>query len=171
MSLWWAMALTMRQYWQGQPGLEADLAMAKSLCIAAKNHAQAGRPWLGATRLVPFVESNAADWLANGLKGRLTTLRADIASVSDFATHLSEKLQFLLDATLGFISIAQNDVMKVMTIASVAGIPPVLVAGIYGMNFKAIPELEWSYGYAYAWALILLTTLVPIGIFWWRKWI
>ena len=61
--------------------------------------------------------------------------------------------------------------MKVMTIASVAGIPPVLVAGIYGMNFKNMPELDWHYGYPMAWGLILLTTLIPLGIFWWRKWI
>lgn len=125
---------------------------------------------LGAARLVPFIDVNAAKWLAAGLKNRLRTLRRDIASVSDFDNHLSDKLQFLLDATLGFINIAQNDVMKVMTITSVAGIPPVLVAGIYGMNFKSMPELEWAWGYHYAWGLIILTTLIPLAIFRWRKW-
>ena len=80
-------------------------------------------------------------------------------------------MQFLLDATLGFINIAQNDVMKVMTIASVAGIPPVLIAGIYGMNFKNIPELDWAWGYEFGWAMIILTTLIPLAIFRWRKWI
>ncbi|MSO99561.1 MAG: magnesium transporter [Acetobacteraceae bacterium] len=125
---------------------------------------------LGATRLVPFIEANAADWLADGLKSRLRTLRRDIGSISDFDNHLSDKLQFLLDATLGFINIAQNDVMKVMTITSVVGIPPVLVAGIYGMNFKAMPELEWAWGYPSAWFLIILTSLIPLAIFRWRKW-
>ena len=105
------------------------------------------------------------------LRLRLTTLRRDIASVSDFDTHLNDKLQFLLDATLGFINIAQNNVMKVMAIASVVGIPPVLVAGVYGMNFKNIPELDWAYGYAWGWGLIILTTLIPLAIFRWRKWI
>lgn len=126
---------------------------------------------LGAARLLPFIETNTEDWLPEGLRPRLTTLREDIASLSDFDTHLSDKLQFLLDATLGFINIAQNDVMKVMTIASVVGIPPVLVAGVYGMNFKNMPEYGWSWGYQFGWAMILLTTLIPLAIFRWRKWI
>ena len=99
------------------------------------------------------------------------TLRDDIVSINDFENHLTDKLQFLLDATLGFINIAQNDVMKVMTIASVVGIPPVLVAGIYGMNFKNMPEYDWAWGYQFGWALIILTTLIPLGLFRWRKWI
>jgi magnesium transporter len=126
---------------------------------------------VGAARIVPYVEAMTKDWLSKELKARLRTLRLDIASVSDFDTHLNDKLQFLLDATLGFINIAQNNVMKVMTITSVAGIPPVLIAGIYGMNFKTMPELEWQWGYAYALILIVLTTLIPLLIFRWRKWI
>ncbi len=126
---------------------------------------------VGAARIVPYVEAMTRDWLPKDLRARLKTLRSDIASVSDFDTHLNDKLQFLLDATLGFINIAQNNVMKVMTITSVAGIPPVLVAGIYGMNFKAMPELEWQWGYAYALAMVLITTIIPLAIFRWRKWI
>jgi magnesium transporter len=126
---------------------------------------------VGAARIVPYVEAMAADWLPHGLLPRLVTLRQDIASVSDFDTHLNDKLQFLLDATLGFINIAQNNVMKVTAIASVVGIPPVLIAGIYGMNFKNMPEYDWAWGYAWGWGLIILTTLIPLGVFRWRKWI
>jgi magnesium transporter len=126
---------------------------------------------LGAARLLPFIEANTQDWLPTELKPMLQTLRDDIVSVSDFDNHLTDKLQFLLDATLGFINIAQNDVMKVMTIASVVGIPPVLVAGIYGMNFKNMPEYDWSWGYQFGWAMIILTALIPLAIFRWRKWI
>ena len=61
--------------------------------------------------------------------------------------------------------------MKVMTIASVVGIPPVLVAGIYGMNFKFIPEYDWQWGYAFGLALIAVTTIIPLLIFRWRNWI
>jgi magnesium transporter len=126
---------------------------------------------VGAARIVPYVAAMSEEWLPKGLKPRLATLRRDIASVSDFDTHLNDKLQFLLDATLGFINIAQNNVMKVMTIASVVGIPPVLIVGVYGMNFKNIPELDWVYGYAWGWGLIILTTIIPLAVFRWRKWI
>jgi magnesium transporter len=123
------------------------------------------------SRVPPFLQSTAADWLPKDLEPRLATLRQDVTSISDFGTHLTDKQQFLLDATLGFINIAQNDVMKVMAIASVVGIPPVLVVGVYGMNFKFMPELEWAWGYAYAWAVIILSTLIPMAMFRWRKWI
>jgi magnesium transporter len=126
---------------------------------------------IGAARIVPYVSAMSAEWLPKGLKPRLTTLRRDIASVSDFDTHLNDKLQFLLDATLGFINIAQNNVMKVMAIASVVGIPPVLIAGVYGMNFKSIPELDWAYGDSWGWGLIIFTTMIPLAAFRWRKWI
>jgi len=79
-------------------------------------------------------------------------------------------VQFLLDAVLGFINIDQNNVVKILTIVSVVGVPPVLIAGVYGMNFKAIPELEWKYGYAYALVLMLVTTLAPLIWFRWKKW-
>lgn len=126
---------------------------------------------VGAARIVPYVLSTAVDWLPQDLKPRLDTLRQDIASLNDYDTHLNDKVQFLLDATLGFINIAQNNVMKVLTVASVVGIPPVLVAGIFGMNFKNMPELNWSWGYAYGLALIVVTGLVPLAVFRWRNWI
>jgi magnesium transporter len=126
---------------------------------------------LGAARILPFVEANAEDWLPPDLRHRITSLSHDIESITDFDRSLADKLQFLLDATLGFINIAQNDVMKVLTITSVVGIPPVLIAGVYGMNFKNIPEYDWEFGYAFGWGLIIITALIPLAIFWWRKWI
>ena len=126
---------------------------------------------VSAGRIVPYIESVAADWLPKPLLPRFKALRDDIASLNDFDTHLNDKLQFLLDATLGFINIAQNNVMKVLTVASVVGIPPVLVAGIYGMNFKSMPEYDWSWGYAYGLALLVVTAIVPLAVFRWRNWI
>ena len=61
--------------------------------------------------------------------------------------------------------------MKVLTVVSVAGIPPVLIAGIYGMNFKIMPELDWAWGYPYSLALIALSTLDPADLFRWRGWL
>jgi magnesium transporter len=126
---------------------------------------------VSAGRIVPYIEAVAADWLPNELRPRFRTLRRDIDSLNDFDTHLNDKLQFLLDATLGFINIAQNNVMKVLTVASVVGIPPVLIAGIYGMNFKSIPEYDWEWGYAYGLAVILISGIVPLALFKWRNWI
>jgi magnesium transporter len=126
---------------------------------------------VSAGRIVPYVEAVAADWLPKDLRPRFRTLRRDIDSLNDFDTHLNDKLQFLLDATLGFINIAQNNVMKVLTVASVVGIPPVLIAGIYGMNFKSIPEYDWVWGYAYGLGIILVSAIVPLALFKWRNWI
>jgi magnesium transporter len=126
---------------------------------------------VAASRLVPYVQTMAKDWLPADLTPRFTALTQDIASLNDFESHLNNKLQFLLDATLGFINIAQNNVMKVLTVASVVGIPPVLIAGIYGMNFKSMPEYDWSWGYAYGLGVILLSALITLGWFKWRDWI
>ncbi len=80
-------------------------------------------------------------------------------------------MQFLLDATLGFISIEQNNGIKVLTVVSVVGVPPTLVASIYGMNFKWIPELQWEYGYFYGLGVIVLSAIVPLIWFKKRGWI
>jgi magnesium transporter len=122
-------------------------------------------------RIIPYVARSGIDWLPADIQARFRVMTLDVHSLTDFDTHLNEKLQFLLDATLGFINIAQNNVMKVMTIASVAGIPPVLVAGIYGMNFKNMPELNWAWGYPYGLALIFVSTLIPLAWFRLRNWI
>ncbi len=126
---------------------------------------------VSAGRIVPYVQTMAKDWLAADLAPRFTALTQDIASLNDFEGHLNGKLQFLLDATLGFINVAQNNVMKVLTVASVVGIPPVLIAGIYGMNFKSMPEYDWPWGYAYGLTVIVISALVPLAWFKLRDWI
>ena len=97
-------------------------------------------------------------------------MRQDVTSLDDYEVHLSDKVQFLLDAMVGLIGIAQNDVFKILTIVSIVGIPPTLVASMYGMNFKIMPELTWTYGYPYALALIVLSALLPLAWFKWRGW-
>jgi magnesium transporter len=125
---------------------------------------------LAVGRIVPFVGQNA-DWLAIELQPRLATLRQDIASLSDYDLHLANKVQFLLDATLGFINIAQNNIIKVLTVVSVVGIPPTLVASVYGMNFKDMPELGWSWGYPYGLLVILASAILPLVVFRLRGWL
>jgi magnesium transporter len=125
---------------------------------------------LGLQRIIGFILKMAADWLLPDEKTRLNTAQQDIVSLVDFEAHLSGKTQFLLDAILGFINTEQNEIFRVLTIASVVGIPPTLIAGMYGMNFHDMPELGWRWGYPYGLALIALSTLLPILWFKRRGW-
>jgi magnesium transporter len=122
-------------------------------------------------RMAKFTIDRARDWLAQDMAARLQSVSSDIASLVQFSEGLVNRVQLLQDAATGIINIDQNDVMKVLTIASVVGIPPVLMVGIYGMNFKNMPELDWSWGYEYALALILVTALLPLLWFKWKDWI
>ena len=118
---------------------------------------------VGAGRIVPYVR-DCGRLAAEGPEAAAATRCAsDIASLNDFDTHLNDKLQFLLDATLGFINIAQNNVMKVLTVASVVGIPPVLVAGIYGMNFKSCRNTTGPGAMPTGLGLIIVTRPDPAG--------
>jgi magnesium transporter len=122
-------------------------------------------------RMAKFTVDRARDWLAADITARLQAVSSDIASLVQFSEGLVSRVQLLQDAATGIINIDQNDVMKVLTIASVVGIPPVLVVGVYGMNFKNMPELSWTYGYEYGLALIVITALLPLLWFKWKDWI
>ena len=82
--------------------------------------------------------------------------------MSEFQQQLNDRLQFMLDAVLGFINNDQNDIIKVLTIVSVVTVPPMILAGIWGMNFKSIPEYDWPHGYAFALSMIVLSMLIPL---------
>jgi magnesium transporter len=125
---------------------------------------------LGFGRIAAFVCETGGTLVGPDERPRLLAIRADISSLNDYQQHLSGKVQFLLDATLGFISIEQNDVVKALTIVSVVGVPPVLVAGVYGMNFAHMPELQWAFGYPFALVLMLITGILPLAWFKWRGW-
>ena len=125
---------------------------------------------LGVGRLAPFAGEAAKDWLDPGCRVRLKGVRTDVRSLADYESHLDGKNQFLLDAVLGFINTEQNDLFKILTIVSVVGVPPTLVASIYGMNFIAMPELHWPFGYAYALGMIVLSAVLPMVWFKWKGW-
>jgi magnesium transporter len=125
---------------------------------------------LGLQRIVPFVVTGELDWISHEKQVRLRTAQADLLSLADYETHLFGKVQFLLDAVLGFINTKQNDIFQVLTVVSVVGIPPTLVASIYGMNFRYMPELSWAWGYQYGLLMIVLSTILPIVWFKWRGW-
>ena len=119
---------------------------------------------LGLQRLVLFVQ-HTGELNAGNQDERLATLAADLRSLTEFDGQVAEKVQFLLDATLGLINVEQNNGIRILTVVSLIGIPPTLIASIYGMNFKDIPELSWSFGYWYALGLMLLSVLVPLAWF------
>ena len=125
---------------------------------------------LGLQRILPYAIDKGKDWISAQVVERLRTAGQDLQSLADFEVHLSNKVQFLLDAVLGFINTEQNDIFKVLTIVSVVGIPPTLIASMYGMNFRFMPELSWTYGYAWGLGLILLSIILPVAWFKWRGW-
>jgi magnesium transporter len=97
---------------------------------------------------------------------RVKMLSRDVSSLAGHAESLSQKITFLLDATLGMINIEQNAIIKIVSVAAVVFLPPTLVASVYGMNFTHMPELEWVYGYPIAIGVMLLAAILP---FWWFK--
>ena len=126
---------------------------------------------LSVGRIVPFVLEVRQGDTPEPIAARLKAVRQDIASLNDYEAHLANKVQFLLDAVLGFINISQNDIFKFLTVWSIVGIPPTLMAGIWGMNFKVMPELNWAWGYPFAWALIVVSALIPLAWFKWKGWV
>ncbi|PZU35645.1 MAG: magnesium and cobalt transport protein CorA, partial [Acidovorax sp.] len=95
----------------------------------------------------------------------------DIESLDSHTAFLFDKINFLMDATVGFININQNKIIKIFSVASVALLPPTLIASVYGMNFKFMPELDWQYGYPYVLALMVASALGPMLYFRKRGWL
>jgi magnesium transporter len=125
---------------------------------------------LGVERGLAHLCESAPKWIDQEHVQRLLVVRRDLHALADFDQQMDDKLQFLLDATLGFINNDQNDLIKFLTIASVVTIPPMILAAIWGMNFKSIPEYAWAYGYVFAWAMLVLSMIVPLAWFRWKKW-
>ena len=104
-------------------------------------------------------------------RAQLKGMQRDVQSLSDHATYLSNKINFLLDAMLGVVSLEQNNIIKIFSVAAVVFMPPTLIASIYGMNFKPMPELEWDFGYPLALVLMIVAAVLPYVFFKWKKWL
>ena len=94
-------------------------------------------------------------------KAHVESLQGDIRGLLDHSNFLSDNLTFLLDASLGLINLEQNTVMKIFSVFAVVLMPPTLIAGVYGMNFEHMPELEWLLGYPFALGLIFASAIIP----------
>jgi magnesium transporter len=124
-------------------------------------------------RLLLFLanEADSMKW-PKDTRSQLQSMQRDVISLSDHATYLSNKITFLLDALLGIVSIQQNDIIKIFSIAAVVLMPPTLVASIYGMNFHHnMIELDWQLGYPFALLLMVLAAAGPLLFFKWKKWL
>ncbi|MDH0864077.1 magnesium/cobalt transporter CorA [Mitsuaria sp. GD03876] len=95
----------------------------------------------------------------------------DIDSLDSHTAFLFDKINFLMDATVGFININQNKIIKIFSVASVALLPPTLIASVYGMNFEAMPELHWKYGYFFAIGLMVASVAAPFIYFRRKGWL
>ncbi len=122
-------------------------------------------------RLITFFGQTVPVELNSEMHVKLTMFAKDIKSLRNYALFLSNKVNFLLDATLGMVNIEQNNIIKIFSIAAVILLPPTLVASIYGMNFHHMPELAWDFGYPYAIGLMLFSAWLPYLYFKKKKWL
>ncbi|WDZ77376.1 magnesium transporter CorA family protein [Ensifer adhaerens] len=99
------------------------------------------------------------------------SISRDIQSLSEHASFISGNITFLLDASLGLINVEQNAIIKIFSIASVVLLPPTLVASVYGMNFRVMPELDWHFGYPWALAAMVISAVIPFFFFRWKGWL
>ncbi len=102
---------------------------------------------------------------------RLDTLARDIRSLADYASFVSGKIGFLLDAVLGLVNIEQNNIVKIFSVMALVFMPPTLIASIYGMNFRHMPELDWPLAYPLALLLMVLSAILPYRYFRRRGWL
>jgi magnesium transporter len=123
-------------------------------------------------RLVGFLNLGIAQYgIDQELRSQVETLRDDVHSLIDHADFLSQKITFLLDATLGMITMEQNAIVKIFSIVAVVFLPPTLIASVYGMNFQYLPELDWRLGYPLALSLMVLSAAVSYWYFKRRGWL
>ncbi len=108
---------------------------------------------------------------ARDLRQELKVLQRDAAALSDHAAFLNNKIQFLLDATLGLINLEQNQIIKIFSVAAVVFLPPTLVASIYGMNFRLMPELDLPFGYPMALGIMIASAILPYLFFKRKGWL
>jgi len=123
-------------------------------------------------RVVAFLSAvvEGVKW-SKDMREQLKTMQRDVSSLTDHASYLSSKITFVLDAMLGVVNLEQNNIIKLFSVMAVVLMPPTLIASIYGMNFKSMPELEWAHGYPFALVLMVIAAIVPYWIFKWKKWL
>ncbi len=126
---------------------------------------------VGLSRVVRFARELDHIQADKASADRLRLVARDVDVLSEHVGFLSNKITFLLDATLGMINIEQNAIIKIFSVVAVVFLPPTLIASIYGMNFTVMPELGWTLGYPFALIAMVISMLVPYLFFKRRGWI
>jgi len=150
-------------------GSQRDRDLRQSLMHAGDLGRRLGRlhnTLLGLMRIVTWMHESPPAWFGPDAPRRITLIHKDLSSLNEFDQQLGDRIDFLLNGVLGLISTNQNDVMKVMAVASVVGIPPTVLVGLWGMNFAFMPELAWKPGYFVALGLVGLSIVLPL---WWFR--
>jgi magnesium transporter len=126
----------------------------------------------GLSRLMVYVEaSHRALKPKSKSSERIKSIERDAKSLTEHLEFLQSKITFLLDTIVGLVSVEQNAIIKIFSVAAVGFMPPTLVASIYGMNFKFMPELEWFAGYPFAVLLMILSAILPLAFFRYKGWL
>ncbi|MGB8623653.1 MAG: magnesium/cobalt transporter CorA [Paracoccaceae bacterium] len=156
-----------------KPGQGSDLArVLERIGLAEDANAKIRASLASFDRLASFLmQMSETGKSVRNRRERLKTLSRDLRSLSDYATGQSQKITFLLDATLGMINIEQNAIIKIFSVVAVVFLPPTLIASIYGMNFHLMPELSWPFGYPFALGLMILSAILPYLFFKRRGWL
>ena len=121
-------------------------------------------------RMLTFLTQSVDNKHNKETRTHVKTLVRDVQSLQDHSSFVATKVSYLQDGTLGLINNEQNNIIKIMSVASIVFLPPTLFASIWGMNFHVMPELAWHYGYPFALATIVLSGIVPLVWFKWRGW-
>ena len=123
-------------------------------------------------RMLIFLQANyERPTKRSGFQAEWRTSIRDVQSIEDHATFINSKVQFILDATLGLVSLEQNKIIKIFSVAAVIFLPPTLIASSYGMNFKNMPELSWDYGYPMALGMMVLSVTCTYTFFKMKRWL
>ena len=105
------------------------------------------------------------------LQPRLSMIIKDINSLFEYTRFGFDRLDYLQDTFLGLVNLQQSKIIKIFTVVSVIFMPPTLIASIYGMNFRIMPELEWQWGYAFSIGAMVLSVAIVLFYFKQKKWL
>jgi magnesium transporter len=167
-----AVSLTIFPRSNGASASNRDLhAMIQKIGVNGDLISKARESLVSFQRLLMYVQQATNVSLSQDQRGRFKSTLRDVQSLSDHASLLGNKVQFLLDAVLGLINLEQNNIIKIFSVAAVMFLPPTLVASIYGMNFHFMPELDKHWGYPMALVAMVVSAVIPYIYFRRKGWL